>query len=93
MSSSVSTPPSIAADVWHAAAAKHPVGSVVRGVVRNLTKYGLFLEITEGVDGLVHVTDPGLVLLGVPDVGDAVEVRIASFEPARRRVGLGLISR
>lgn len=93
MSLSVSAPPSIASDVWHAAAAKHPVGSVVRGVVRVLTKYGLFLEIAEGVDGLVHVTDSGLTLLGVPDVGDVVTVRIESFDPARRRVGLELISR
>lgn len=85
--------PSIAIDVWHAAAARHPVGSVVRGVVHNVTNYGLFVEIAEGVDGLVHATDPGLALLGVPDIGDAIKVRLASFDPARRRVGLELISR
>jgi small subunit ribosomal protein S1 len=88
---SVSTHPKT--DVWHAAAAKHPVGSVVHGVVRALTNYGAFVEIAEGVDGLVHVTDPGLVLLGVPDVGDDIKVRIDLFDPARRRVGLGLVNR
>lgn len=92
MSLSVSTPPN-ASDVWHSAAAKHPVGSIVRGVVHNVTNYGLFVEIAAGIDGLVHTTDPGLAFLGVPDVGDQVKVRIASFDPARRRVGLGLISR
>jgi DNA-binding CsgD family transcriptional regulator len=93
MSLSVSAPPSIAADVWHSAAAKHPVGSVVRGVVHNVTNYGVFVEIAEGVDGLVHVTDPGLVRLGVPEAGAEVNVRIESFDPVRRRVGLGLISK
>lgn len=93
MSSPVFPSPCVAADVWHTAAAKHPVGSVVRGVVRSVTNYGLFLEIAEGIDGLIHVTDSGLRLLGVPDVGDVVTVRIESFDPARRRVGLGLICR
>jgi ribosomal protein S1 len=88
---SVSTTPKT--DVWHAAAAKYPVGSVLRGRVQNVTNYGLFVEIAEGVDGLVHATDPGLVLLGVPDVGERIQVRIDSFDPARRRVGLGLVSR
>ena len=49
---------------------------MVRGVVRVLTNYGAFVEIAEEVDGLVHATDPGLVLLGVPDVGAEVNVRI-----------------
>jgi small subunit ribosomal protein S1 len=82
-----------ATDVWHSAAAKYPVGCVVRGVVRSVTNYGAFVEIAEGVDGLVHVTDLGLVRLGVPDAGAEVNVRIDLFDPARRRVGLGLISR
>lgn len=93
MSSPVFPSPCVAADVWHSAAAKHPVGSVVRGVVHNVTNYGLFIEIAAGIDGLVHTTDPGLALLGVPDVGEVVEVRVALFDPARRRVGLELISR
>lgn len=93
MSLSVSAPPTIASDVWHAAAAKHPVGSVVRGVVHNVTNYGLFVEIAAGIDGLVHTTDPGLALLGVPDVGAEVNVRIDLFDSARRRVGLALVGR
>jgi small subunit ribosomal protein S1 len=88
---SVSTHPKT--DVWHAAAARHPVGSVVHGVVRALTNYGAFVEIAEGVDGLVHVTDPALALHGVPEVGERIQVHIDLFDPARRRVGLGLISR
>lgn len=93
MSCSISTSPILNTDAWHAAAAKHPVGSIVRGVVGSVTPYGVFIRITEDVDGLVHVTDPGLVVLGVPSTGDVITVRIDSFDPARRRVGLALVSR
>ena len=67
---SISVPPCscFAADAWADAAAKYPVGGVVRGVVGAVTPYGVFVQIAEDVDGLVHATDPGLVLLGVPDV-------------------------
>ncbi len=93
MSIPVSPCSCIAADAWTDAAAKYPIGCVVRGVVRVLTNYGAFVEIAEEVDGLVHATDPGLVLLGVPDVGAEVNVRIDLFDPARRRVGLALVGR
>jgi small subunit ribosomal protein S1 len=44
-------------DPWTDIAAKYPVGSKHKGVVRNMTNYGLFVELEEGVDGLVHVSD------------------------------------
>lgn len=44
-------------DPWLTAAAKYPVNSVHKGIVRNLTNYGLFVELEEGVDGLIHVSD------------------------------------
>jgi small subunit ribosomal protein S1 len=45
------------ADPWEKIEEKYPVGSKHKGIVRNLTNYGLFLELEEGVDGLVHVSD------------------------------------
>ena len=45
------------ADPWVNIAEKYPVGSKHRGIVRNMTNYGLFVELEEGVDGLVHVSD------------------------------------
>ncbi len=45
------------ADPWVDIAAKYPVGSKHKGIVRNMTNYGLFVELEEGVDGLVHVSD------------------------------------
>ena len=44
-------------DPWVDIAAKYPVGSKHKGIVRNMTNYGLFVELEEGVDGLVHVSD------------------------------------
>jgi small subunit ribosomal protein S1 len=44
-------------DPWTDIAAKYPVGSKHKGIVRNMTNYGLFVELEEGVDGLVHVSD------------------------------------
>jgi small subunit ribosomal protein S1 len=42
---------------WNALAAKYPVGTVIRGPIRNITDFGLFVGVEEGIDGLVHVSD------------------------------------
>lgn len=93
MSSPISPCSCFAADAWTDAAANFPVGCVVHGVIRNVTNYGAFVEIAEGVDGLIHKSDFGAFFIGMPEVGAEVNVRIDLFDPARRRVGLGLVSR
>ena len=45
---------------WDKVAEKYPPGTIVKGTVRNLTNYGAFIEIEEGIDGLLHVTDMSL---------------------------------
>ena len=45
------------ADPWDLVAEKYPPGSMVEGTVRNLTNYGAFVEVEEGIDGLLHVSD------------------------------------
>jgi len=92
MTRGISSPPSISS-VWHAVAASRPVGRVVRGVVRTFIPYAAFVEIAAGVGGFVYETDPGLVLLGVPDIGDEVKVRVTSIDPTVFHVGLGLVCR
>ena len=47
----------IMANPWEAAREKYPVGSVVKGPVRNITDFGIFVGIEEGIDGLVHISD------------------------------------
>ncbi len=80
---------------WQALAEKYPVGSQLVGKVRNLTEFGAFVEVEEGIDGLIHISDmswskrlqhPSEVL----KKGDEVEAMVLSLEPENQRLSLGL---
>ncbi len=82
-------------DPWLTLDQKYPPGVRVKGKVRNLTNFGAFVELEEGIDGLVHVSDmswtkrvahPSEVL----KKGDAIEVVILSIDKEHRRISLGL---
>jgi small subunit ribosomal protein S1 len=82
-------------DPWLTLDQKYPEGTRVEGKVRNLTNFGAFVELEEGIDGLVHVSDmswtkrvahPSEVL----KKGDSVEVVILSIDKEHRRISLGL---
>jgi small subunit ribosomal protein S1 len=82
-------------DPWESVLEKYTVGSRVQGKVRNLTDFGAFVEIEEGVDGLVHVSDmswtkrikhPSEVL----KKGDDVEAIITSIDQENRRISLSI---
>ena len=68
-------------------------GSVVKGVVKNLTDYGAFVDLG-GIDGLLHITDMAWKRVKHPsevvNVGDEIDVRILKFDRERQRVSLGL---
>jgi small subunit ribosomal protein S1 len=68
-------------------------GQVVRGVVKNLTDYGAFLDLG-GIDGLLHITDMAWKRVKHPSevvsVGDDIEVKVLKFDRERNRVSLGL---
>ena len=68
-------------------------GTVIRGVVKNLTDYGAFVDLG-GIDGLLHITDMAWKRVKHPsevvNVGDEIEVRILKFDRERQRVSLGL---
>src|SRR4030081_3629017 len=85
----------LAANPWDALHDKYPVGATVEGRVRNLTDFGAFIEIEEGIDGLVHVSNlswtkrvkhPSEVL----KKGDRVKAIILAIEPEKRRLSLGV---
>jgi small subunit ribosomal protein S1 len=83
------------ADPWQQLADKYPVGTVVNGKIRNLTEFGAFLEIEEGFDGLIHVSDISWTgrIKNPADVykkGDAVEAKVLKIDQATRRVSLGV---
>jgi small subunit ribosomal protein S1 len=82
-------------DPWLTLDEKYPAGMRVKGKVRNLTNFGAFVELEEGIDGLVHVSDmswtkrvahPSEVL----KKGETVEVVILSIDKEHRRISLGL---
>jgi len=80
---------------WELAAMSYPIGSVVQGKVRNFTSYGAFVEIEEGVDGMIHVSDmswtrkinhPSEVL----KKGEDVSAVVLEIDAANQRISLGL---
>jgi len=85
----------LGSDPWAEIAARYPEGSKLSGRVTNLTDYGCFVEIEEGVEGLVHVsemdwTNKNIHPSKVVSVGDSVEVMVLDIDEERRRISLGL---
>ena len=82
-------------DPWAAIAENHPVNSKLTGKVTNLTDYGCFVEMLDGVEGLVHVsemdwTNKNIHPSKVVSLGDVVEVMVLEIDEERRRISLGL---
>ncbi len=80
---------------WDRVADRYPIGSTVKGTVRNLTNYGAFIEIEEGIDGLLHVSDMSWTRkISHPnemvEKSQELECRVLSVDQDRRRIALGL---
>ncbi len=82
-------------DPWANITEKFPVGSRVKGKVTSITDYGAFVQLQEGVEGLVHISEmswtkrvkhPSKIL----SVGDEVEIKVLEVDPAQKRISLGL---
>ncbi len=82
-------------DPWHDLARRYPLGARAFGKVTNLADYGCFVEIEDGVEGLVHVsemdwTNKNIHPSKVVQVGDEVEVKVLDIDEERRRISLGI---
>ncbi|MGL4551488.1 MAG: 30S ribosomal protein S1 [Gemmataceae bacterium] len=80
---------------WDKVAERYPPNTVVSGVVRNLTNYGAFIEIEEGIDGLLHVSDMSWIKKvahpsEVVNKGDKVTCVVLNVDQERKRIALGL---
>jgi small subunit ribosomal protein S1 len=82
-------------DPWEGVAAKYPPATKVTGRVTNITDYGAFVELEEGIEGLVHVSEmswtkknvhPGKIL----STSEQIEVQVLEVDPVKRRISLGL---
>jgi small subunit ribosomal protein S1 len=80
---------------WDTVDDKYPEGSEIEGTVRNLTNYGAFIEIEEGIDGLLHVSDMSWVRKiahpnEVVNKGQTIKCKVLSVDKKNRRIALGL---
>ncbi len=82
-------------DPWESMPRKYPLGSRIKGKVVNVTDYGVFVELEEGVEGLVHISEltwskkmkhPSKMV----HIGDTVEVMVLDCDPVKRRISLGM---
>jgi small subunit ribosomal protein S1 len=82
-------------DPWDAAAEKYPVGTVINGRIRNLADFGAFVEIEEGMEGLIHISDVSWTeRIKHPSEkfkkGDTVEAKVLKVDSQNRRLSLGI---
>lgn len=85
----------IESNPWLEVDAKYPVGTKVKGKIRNLTDYGMFIELDDGIDGLVHVSDISWTKrVGHPkDIykkGEKIEAVVLAVDSSNRRISLGI---
>jgi small subunit ribosomal protein S1 len=81
-------------DPWEAVPERYTVGSKITGTVTNVTDFGVFVELEEGIEGLVHVSEVTTEKLKTPlgrlQVGDIVSAKVLNVNPKERRIGLSI---
>ncbi len=81
-------------DPWENVSEKYPVGSVVSGKVSNVTDFGVFVELEEGIEGLIHVSEISEKKIKTPvgmyEPGQEIRAKIIKVEPEARRLGLSI---
>jgi small subunit ribosomal protein S1 len=83
------------ADPWESASGAFPVGAKVKGKIVSLADYGAFVELAEGVEGLIHVSEMSWTKRvkhpsQIVNVGDEVDVQVLEVDPTARRISLGM---
>ena len=80
-------------DPWSTVPARYPVGNIITGTVTNVTDFGLFVEVEEGIEGLIHVTELGKKVKSPSELykeGDTVQAKIIHVSADERRLGLSI---
>ena len=81
-------------DPWQAAVTKYPIGSTVEGAITNVTDFGIFVQLEEGIEGLVHVSEISKEKVKTPvdmfHVGDKLQAMVINVSPDDRKIGLSI---
>ena len=81
-------------DPWQETVEKYPVGANVEGKITNVTDFGIFVEVEEGIEGLVHVSEISKDKINTPvgmyNVGDTLETKVISVSAKDRKIGLSI---
>ena len=81
-------------DPWQAAYNNYPAGTVVEGVITNVTDFGIFVKLEEGIEGLVHVSeiskDKVKTPVGMYQVGDTLKAIVINVSAKDRKIGLSV---
>jgi small subunit ribosomal protein S1 len=81
-------------DPWQAAVNNYPTGSLVEGKITNITDFGVFVQLEEGIEGLVHVSEISREKIKTPvgmfNVGDMLKTAVINVSAADRKIGLSL---
>jgi small subunit ribosomal protein S1 len=82
----------LAPDPWESIEMRYPVGASVSGPITNITDFGLFVEVEEGIEGLVHVSEMGRdkQKMSTLKVGDAITAKVIHISSTDRRIGLSI---
>jgi small subunit ribosomal protein S1 len=81
-------------DPWESIPERYPLGSVVQGPITNVTDFGLFVELEEGIEGLVHVSEISKEKIKSPvgqyKIGDQITAKVINISPKDRKIGLSI---
>ena len=81
-------------DPWQEALNKYPLGSIVEGKITNVTDFGVFVQLEEGIEGLVHVSEISKEKINSPvgkyNVGDMLRVMVINVSAKDRKIGLSI---
>jgi small subunit ribosomal protein S1 len=84
----------LAEDPWRTVADRYPVGTEISGAITNVTDFGIFVELEEGIEGLVHVSEISKEKIKTPvgqyQVGDALNAKVININTEDRRIGLSI---
>jgi small subunit ribosomal protein S1 len=86
----------LAADPWELLPKKYPTGSNISGKVTGITDFGVFLEVEEGIEGLIHVSELSKERVAKPqnvvNLGDVLNVKVLNIDPKARKISLSVKS-